>query len=225
MKRYFITGTDTDCGKTYLTCKLVEFFKRNNQQVLAIKPVVSGCSEINNQFTNSDILSLEHYNRHNEIDISPWRFKMPVSPHIAAEAQEQNVTVEQITDYCMSPQFSMYDSLLIEGAGGLMVPLNRNQTWIDFLRYSQIPVIFVVGIRLGCLNHALLTELALNKHSIHCAGWVANCVDPNMLASSENIKTLKNKLSMPFLSEVSYGGTLTNTPQLVELLPKIMHFQ
>ena len=122
----------------------------------------------------------------------------------------KRLSTQAITSFCFDDAFAGLDYLLIEGAGGLMVPLNDSETWLDFLLSSRIPVILVIGMRLGCLNHALLTELALNAHRIGCVGWIANCVDENMLALSGNIKTLSEKMRLPLLATIPYGGKLVD---------------
>lgn len=205
MKRFFITGTDTDCGKTYVTRKLLEHFPRS----VAIKPVASGCSLVNGELVNSDAEHLIQYSSMSMEQINPWRFVMPVSPHIAAFHENKRLCISEIADYCLGLHVDNTDTLFIEGAGGLFVPLNEQETWIDFLKYSEIPVILVVGMKLGCLNHALLTELAFNAHNIPCVGWIANCIDPDMLALEENINTLKNKLKIPLLATIPFKGELS----------------
>lgn len=211
MKRFFITGTDTDCGKTYVTGKLLQHLQRAE----AIKPVASGCSVINEELINSDAEHLIQYCSISMEQINPWRFSMPVSPHIAAFHENKRLSARDIADYCLNLQVDNVDTLLIEGAGGLLVPLNEKETWIDFLKYSEIPVILVVGMKLGCINHALLTELALNAHNIDCEGWIANCIDPDMLALVENIDTLKNKMKMPLLATIPFTGELSSEVRFV----------
>lgn len=205
MKRYFIIGTDTDCGKTYVTCQLLDYFKKQGMNALAIKPVASGCVEQNGQLCSEDVLHLQHHNSDPHQQICQWLFKPPISPHLAAEQAGQSITAQGIVNFCNNQAFTTTDVLLIESAGGLMSPLNNNETWLDVLLLSQTPVIFVVGMRLGCLNHTLLTELALNTHKINCVGWIANCIDENMLALMENIETLSQKLKMPLLTINPYN--------------------
>jgi dethiobiotin synthetase len=216
MKRYFITGTDTDCGKTYITCQLVDYLKAQGKRVVAVKPVASGCTEIEGELISEDALHLQQHNGNVQYQICPWRFKAPISPHLAAEQSGQQLSVQAITDYCHDDVFSDFDYMLIEGAGGLMAPLTYLETWVDFLSYSNIPVILVVGMRLGCLNHALLTQLALTTNNIQCAGWIANCLDKDMLALSENIDTLSAKLPWPLLATMVYGGKLDEKVDLFE---------
>ncbi len=205
MKRYFIIGTDTDCGKTYVTCQLLDYFKKRGKRAQAIKPVASGCIEQDGQLISQDVLHLQHHNSHNHHPICRWLFKPPISPHLAAEEAGQFISAQAIADFCNDPAFSDNDYLLIESAGGLMSPLNNIETWLDVLLLSQIPVIFVVGMRLGCLNHALLTESVINTHRINCVGWIANCIDREMLVLPENIKTLSEKLKAPLLTTITHS--------------------
>ncbi|WP_133127426.1 dethiobiotin synthase [Legionella nagasakiensis] len=206
MKRYFITGTDTDCGKTYITCQLLRYFQQHNKKALAIKPVASGCLEDKGERFNDDLLLLRQYNQTAEQEICPWRLQLPISPHLAAMDEQRELSAQEITEFCYKAGASDTEYLFIEGAGGLMVPLNHEETWIDFLMLSQIPVILVVGMRLGCLNHALLTESVFKMHNIVCAGWIANCLDQDMLALRENIETLSHRLQAPLLATVPYRG-------------------
>ena len=205
MKRYFITGTDTDCGKTHVTCHFIEDYKRQDQRVLGIKPVASGCFEEGGQLFSDDVTRLQAHNPQPHQSICHWLFKPPISPHLAANEVNQVITADAILDFCDT--FTDLDTLLIEGAGGLMAPLNDSETWLDFLIHSQIPAVVVVGMRLGCLNHALLTESVLKAHQIPCLGWVANCLDKDMLSLTENIETLSNKLSWPLLATIPYSNS------------------
>lgn len=204
MKRYFITGTDTDCGKTYVTTRLLNYFSN----AAAIKPIASGCMQIENQLVNSDAQQLQQKTNLSLDVINPWRFELPVSPHIAAKEHGTRVSAKEIADYCLSLQLETVERLFIEGAGGLMVPLNDDETWIDFLRMTELPVILVVGMKLGCINHALLTEAAFRAYGIQCVGWIANCIDPQMLALSANINTLKSKLQIPLLAVLPFAGEI-----------------
>ena len=208
MKRYFIAGTDTNCGKTYVTGQLVDYFKMHSKSVIALKPVVSGCEEVDGVLVNEDVMHLQRHNVAPKLDICRWRFKPAISPHLAAAQVGQSVLTKEILAFCEEEQFKPYEYLLVEGAGGLMSPINQEETWLDFLALSQMPVILVVGMRLGCLNHALLTEMAFANHHIHCIGWVANCLDPDMLELSANIDTLVHKMKLPRLATIAYGSTI-----------------
>lgn len=206
MNSYFITGTDTDCGKTYVTRKLLEFVSKS----IAIKPVASGCFLHEEELISADAQQLQYHNCLSLEQINPWRFPSPISPHIAAREQKVSIIIKELADYCLNFKMEPFETLFIEGAGGLMVPLNDKETWIDFLKLTKIPVILVVGLKLGCINHALLTASALDYYNIPCAGWIANCLYPNMLALDENIETLKEKLSFPLITQIPYGGAIQN---------------
>ncbi len=204
MKRYFITGTDTDCGKTYVTRKLTEAVPDST----AIKPVASGCVLIDGELISSDAQELINNSSLTMQQINPWRFQAPIAPHIAASQDGVCLDIKALTDYCTNLDLPNINTLFIEGAGGLMVPLNDEDTWLDFLKNTHIPVILVVGMKLGCINHALLTAMVLKANGIHCAGWIANCLDKDMLVLDENIQTLKVKLDVPLLAIVPFSGTI-----------------
>lgn len=204
MKRYFITGTDTDCGKTYVTSQLINYYPNT----VAIKPIASGCHQIDGQLISSDTQELVKKNNLDMHLINPWRFTMPVSPHIAAAKEGTTIDLLEVAEYCLNFDLPEVKTLFIEGAGGLMVPLNQEQTWIDFLKKTNIPVILVVGMKLGCINHALLSHYALKTQGVECVGWIANCINPHMLAFEENIVTLTHLLQTPLLAIVPYQGII-----------------
>ena len=210
VKTFFITGTDTGCGKTYVTCQLLNYLHSLGHSALALKPVACGLIQKNGRWVSEDVLLLEQHNQNAADDICRWQFKAPVSPHIAAAREGKALSIKDIADFCSASHFPKLDYLLIEGAGGLMVPLNPQETWLDFLRLTAMPVILVVGMRLGCLNHALLTDSVLKKHHVTCAGWVANCLDNHMLALEDNIELLAQTLNYPQLATVGYQAPLSS---------------
>ena len=211
---YFILGTDTDCGKTYVTCQLVAFAKKN-YTTLAIKPIASGCPLVQNQPVSGDVAELKKANQCGD-SIGGWQFVRPISPHLAAKDHGVDLSIDSIAQFCQP--FTRYERLFIEGAGGLMVPLNESDTWIDFLKRTQWPVILVVGMRLGCINHALLTASTLAANTIHLSGWIANRIDPHMLAYDDNVRTLVRHIHAPMLAEVGFSQTIQPTPALHALL-------
>lgn len=207
MQIIFITGTDTDCGKTYATCQLLKHFQKQGKKAYALKPVASGCLVINNELISADVEQLKVYNSALNLPINHWKFEAPVSPHLAAKASNHLISAEELWAFCNKQPIHDLDYLLIEGAGGLMVPLNDTETWIDFLKLAKIPVILIVGMRLGCINHALLTDQVLASLSNQSLGWIANCIDPDMLMLEDNIDTLINRMKMPYLGRIEYDGT------------------
>lgn len=206
MQMIFITGTDTDCGKTYATCQLLKHFQRQGKKAYAIKPIASGGFIKNNKLINDDVEQLTLYNPKLNLPVNRWTFEAPVSPHLAAKMSNQHISVDELWAFCREQTRPDLDYLLIEGAGGLMVPLNETDTWLDFLSLSKIPVLLIVGMRLGCINHALLTDCMLASQSNPSIGWIANCIDPEMLHLEENIHTLMNRMKMPFLGRIDYDG-------------------
>lgn len=215
LKTYFITGTDTDCGKTYVTVALLNHLRQKQLKVRALKPVASGCQEENGVLINQDIMRLEQANGAQTPPIWQWKLRSPISPNLAAVEDNVIITTSKIKTFYENYPKTDLDCLLIEGAGGLLVPLNDQETWVDFLVQTRIPVILVVGMRLGCMNHALLTAYALNKQHIHCGGWIANFLDPNMLAQAGNLETLKQWLQYPYLGSVSYNGSFFSSTEFV----------
>jgi dethiobiotin synthetase len=203
MKRYFITGTDTDCGKTYVTCILLDHLKKAQ----AIKPIASGVIRRDDAWVNEDILYLQQHNLNPAQPINGWLYPEPIAPHLAAKRHGETLSASDVARFCDSESFSNYEHLLIEGAGGLMVPLNDKETWLDVIQLLAIPVLLVVGIRLGCINHALLTEAVLKQERIACAGWIANCLDKDMALVNETIDTLSSRLSSPLIATVAFGGS------------------
>jgi len=208
MKRFFITGTDTDCGKTWATCALLAHYNRHTLRAVGIKPVASGCLVQDKLLISEDALHLQQSTGLDLDNINPWRYADPVSPHIAAKYTNTPLSIEKIADYCLQFTHASATHLFIEGAGGLMVPLNDKELWTDFLKLTGIPVILVVGIRTGCINHALLTQIALQQQSIPFAGWIANCLYQDMPALAENIQTLQEFLQAPLLGKIAYKGDL-----------------
>jgi dethiobiotin synthetase len=204
MKRYFITGTDTDCGKTYVTSQLINYYSH----AVAIKPIASGCFQVEDQWVSSDAQQLVNKNKLHCNLINPWRFQMAVSPHIAAQKQGTTIDLNEVAEYCLNFYLPEIETLFIEGAGGILVPLNEEHTWIDFLKKTKIPAILVVGMKLGCINHALLSYFALKTHGIECVGWIANCITPHMLAFEENIATLTRFMQVPLLATVTHKGSI-----------------
>lgn len=197
-KHTFIIGTDTGVGKTHVILEFAQKFLQQGRKVSILKPVATGCVLKNNQLYSEDRLRYESmrsifYDANLSI-YENWSFKEPVSPHIAARLNNVNLDANAIALWCEQTIKYSPDIVLIEGAGGLLVPLNINETWIDVLKLLQVPIILVVGMRLGCLNHALLTANVLLANKLPFAGWIANMLDPNCLYPELLIETLKHKI-------------------------------
>ncbi len=213
-KQICIIGTDTGIGKTYITCNILKVLKKYNYKVKAIKPIATGVIKIGDKFLNEDayLLSQEVNMDISDSEINPICFTLPIAPHIAAEIIKYPLSViDVINKNNKTISNDDYDYLFIEGVGGLMVPLNKNETYINLLQSWEFPVILVVGVKLGCINHALLTYNQLKMHKVPILGWIANCVDSEMDFLINNIDYLKNKLSCPLLGVNDFQKELKPT--------------
>lgn len=202
---YFVTGTDTGIGKTWTSLILMRYFQQQGKTVVGMKPVASGCDMIDGQLKNEDALQLQGQASIN-IDynlINPYAFAMPVSPHIAAEKAGQEIEFTHIQQ-AYSKLAASADVVIVEGVGGWMVPLNDKQDVADLAEQLNLPIIVVVGMRLGCINQARLTFAAINGLGLQCEGWIASCVEENMDEVDANIKTLEAFAEMPLLAVFPY---------------------
>lgn len=211
---FAVIGTDTEIGKTYTCCRILEYLVTVGKKVSGLKPIASGVSETPLGVINSD--SYVHYQSSNvKLPISivtPYCFKEAIAPHIAAINEDVALNSAFVVDKINSSiAASDAEIILIEGVGGLMVPLNYQETYLDLLKKLDVPVILVVGIKLGCLNHALLTNEALLNHGLKPVGFIANCLDESMPYRAENITTLEKMLACDLLSIISYGGGIEPT--------------
>ena len=199
---FFITGTDTDVGKTYVACELIRQFVSQGFKVVGMKPVAAGREFIEGKWVHDDVQKLILAGN---VDaplalVNPYGFDEAIAPHIAAENERIQIKTEVIL-YAFQQLSELADVVIVEGAGGFLVPLNEYETLADLAVILNIPVILVTGIKLGCINHTLLTAEAIKKRNLCFHGWVANCLDPSMKAITENINTLTARLkAMPLLT-------------------------
>lgn len=189
---FFITGTDTNAGKTYVACKLIQQYVEQGYKVVGMKPVAAGCDLVDGEWVNEDVLKLEAASNVKAARklINPYSFNEPIAPHIAAEMAGVNIELSVIK-HAFNQLTQMADIVIVEGAGGLLVPLNAHQTIADLIAFLDIPIILVVGVKLGCINHALLTAEAIRHRQLSLHSWVANSIDSNMQAHQENLKQLQ----------------------------------
>ena len=199
---YFVTGTDTGVGKTLICCALLHSFAAQDQRVAGMKPVAAGCDE---DGKNADVKQLRAASNilATYEQINPYSFTHPVAPHVAALNAGVRIDFSRIlTSY--HELTSQVDVVIVEGIGGFKVPLNERQDSAELAQQFGLPVILVVGMRLGCLNHALLTASAIEDCGLKLTGWVANVLDADMLALSGNIAALKQRLAVPLIGVVEY---------------------
>ena len=203
---FFVTGTDTEVGKTYATVAMLRAAADAGLTTLALKPVSAGAEDTADGLRNDDALALADamtlslpYEQ-----VNPAVFKTPASPHIAAALDKKSVSVSRLAGFCRGAMTQSYDLGFVEGAGGWRVPVNERENLSQLVRELQLPVILVVGMRLGCLNHAMLTAEAIRNDGLTLAGWIANRIDPDMGFPEENINTLKAALPAPCLGVIPH---------------------
>lgn len=195
---FFITGTDTDAGKTWATVSLMHYFKRQGKSVVGMKPVASGCLQYQGKLKNADALLIQaNATVPIEYDVvNPYAYENPISPHIAGLDNPllASVVIERFNALKNKAQI-----ILVEGAGGWLSPLSYQMDVADLAKQLGLPVILVVGMQLGCINHARLSWQAIKFQQLPLAGWIAVCKDPHMRELERNIETIKNYLDGPLL--------------------------
>jgi len=200
-KTWFVTGTDTGVGKTAVSCALLVAARREGLRTAAVKPVAAGCDE---HGRNEDALQLMQWMTEPLAyeQVNPVALEAAIAPHIAAQREGRSLQVSRLAGLCRGVMTAGADFVLIEGAGGWRVPVNPRETLADLAVALQTGVILVVGMRLGCINHALLTFEAIRRDGLQVAGWVANQPGEEMPCYRENLETLRQLLPAPLLGEV-----------------------
>lgn len=205
-KGFLVLGTDTNVGKTVVAVNLLSALKGLGYCTIGLKPVASGAQQTKKGLRNADAVSLQQaatiflpYRQ-----VNPFCFAAATAPHIAATYQSCRLSVAEVMERMQPLLNYAVDYLVIEGVGGVYVPLNEKETMLDLMEVLGFPVILVIGLRLGCLNHALLTYESLKKRNIPIACCLCNQVDPSMLFHEENIVMLKQYVQVPFLSYIPY---------------------
>jgi dethiobiotin synthetase len=202
---YFITGTDTGVGKTYFACQLISHFVSLGYQVVGMKPIAAGEDFVDGEWVNDDVLKLEaasNVKAPRELT-NPYSFKEPIAPHIAAERANVSIELSIIHD-AYNKLIELADIVIVEGAGGFLVPISESENMADLIQVIDLPIILVVRMKLGCINHTALTLEAINARNIPLAGWVANQNGEVMDFFTENVTTIariakqKNKLLTDF---------------------------
>ncbi len=203
---FFIAGTDTDAGKTLVSTGILQAANRLGLQTIGLKPVAAGCDETPEGLRNDDALKLQQaasiklgYDA-----VNPVALPAAIAPHIAATQVGRSLSADRIAALCRGSMMQRADLLLIEGAGGWRVPLNGREMLSRVPQLLDTPVILVIGMKLGCINHALLSAEAILRDGLRIAGWVANRIDPQMACYDENLATLRGLFQAPLLGEVPY---------------------
>ena len=201
---FFITGTDTEVGKTTIAAALLHAARQAGLSTAAAKPVASGCEHTAKGLRNSDALALlrECSLSMRYEQVNPFAFEPPIAPHLAAREAGVELSVANLLQPVRDVLALQADFSVVEGAGGWRVPLTGRETLSDLAVQLGLPVILVVGVRLGCINHALLSAEAIERDGLPLAGWVANIVDPATSRLQENLETLTERLMAPCLGQV-----------------------
>ncbi len=203
----FITGTDTDVGKTFIAVKILQSLNAAGYSTFALKPIASGASyNDTNELINDDAKRLlkASSTKMPYHKLNPICYEPAIAPHIAAIKANQILSKIQLVNLIQSHCLTHVDVNIIEGVGGWSVPLNDHECFSDVIQQLQIPVILVIALKLGCLNHAILTQQAIQNANIPMIGWIANCCDPSMLALDENIETLQQWMNSSCLGVIPF---------------------
>lgn len=213
---FFITGTDTEVGKTLVAGALIQKMRAQGIHALGFKPVVAGTyQDRDGKILNEDLetLRLASQLKPEQLVLCPYVFELPIAPHIASGKLGINLELKIMTDAYEQIR-SQAEAVIVEGAGGFLVPINTAENLSDLAQKLDLQIIMVVGMRLGCINHALLTKEAISSRQLKIAGWVANTLSSEMPFLEENVKYLQSKLRAPLLGVI---------PTLPEVLRKQMN--
>ncbi|WP_428311639.1 dethiobiotin synthase [Hydrocarboniphaga sp.] len=207
MKTLFITGTDTGVGKTHVSSLLLSAARAAGVRACGYKPVASGCERIDGELRNEDALALQAAagTREPYAAINPYAFEPAIAPHIAARQAGVTIDLGRLTQGAQQLE-ARHDWLLVEGAGGWLVPLNEQASFADWVAAHGWPVLLVVAMRLGCINHALLSAEAIRSRGLRLIGWVANELPPAQPQVDDNVRTLEQRLDAPLLARLSCGA-------------------
>ncbi|MFV1993265.1 MAG: dethiobiotin synthase [Acidiferrobacterales bacterium] len=206
---FFITGTDTGVGKTLIATALINLLVEQGNKVAGMKPVSCGCLQVDGQWQHDDaqlMMAASNIKLPYEV-INPYAFEPAIAPHLAALQVGETISISLVHEKFRILS-DVADKIVIEGAGGWLVPINNKESMADLAVALGLPVILVVGLRLGCLNHALLTTQSILEKGGELAGWVANSIDPLFKHQKDNINTLKTRIPAPCLGVIPFRDQL-----------------
>lgn len=203
MTAYFVTGTDTGVGKTFVSCALLHRFSQAGRSTIGMKPVAAG---LDADGSNEDVRLLNAASSVKATGdlVNPFSFASPVAPHLAAMEEGRVIRFAPI-HAAFNELKRQADVVIVEGVGGFRVPLGPEGDSADLAQTLGLPIILVVGLRLGCINHALLTVEAIQARGLTLAGWVTNAIDPHMQKREENITALREWIESPLLGMIDHG--------------------
>lgn len=218
-KRFFVTGTDTEVGKTVTSCALLQAAKLSGLKCAGYKPVASGSELTAHGLRNDDALALQRNSgvALNYAQVNPFTFAEPTSPHIVSAEEGRPITGDALSAG-MRELETLAEWVLVEGAGGWFTPLSATLSFADWVRDERLPVILVVGIKLGCINHALLTAQAVRQAGLPLVGWIANDIQPPGKRHAEYLATLNDRLAAPLLGEIPWLADASRREDLGQYL-------
>lgn len=210
MYGYFVTGIDTEVGKTKVAVKLMHQLHERGLRVTGFKPIASGAEKIETGWIQEDVMALQSASTANLPNsvVNPYCFAPPIAPVIAAVEQGTCMTVNHLMSVYKKEIVPHVDAVVVEGAGGWLQPLNEHETLADLACALRLPVVMVVSIRLGCINHTLLTYESIKATGLPIAGWYANHIDPNVDRPKEQIMELQKRLACPLLETIAHEGVV-----------------
>lgn len=215
---YFITGTDTEIGKTTLSSVIIRALVAKGFRTAVMKPVAAGAVSVDGVLHNEDVdtlVSVANVSLPTEL-VCPYLLRTPISPNLSAVQDGREIDVSHIVD-CYRKIHQQAEAVIVEGVGGFLVPFSQDASSADLAEQLKLPVIMVVGLKLGCISHALLTAEAVRARGLVLAGWIANCIDPGMAFSDGNIETLENWLDAPRLGIMPYLKSFEGAEQYLDL--------
>ena len=203
---FYVTGTDTGIGKTFSSCALLHALRQRGYRAVGMKPVASGCEQTVEGLRNEDATALLAASDPAPAyaDLNPYALPLPLAPELAAEAAGVTLSLDPI-EAAFARLRAQADTVVVEGVGGWLAPLSATLDQSHLVQALQLPVVMVVGLRLGCLNHARLTAQAIIASGATCIGWIANEVDPQMERIDDNVALLRARLPMPFWGRLPYA--------------------
>ena len=208
LERLFVTGTDTGIGKSVASAALLHALRREGRSAVGMKPVASGCERHAEGWRNEDALLLQAASapRPDYADVNPFALPEPLAPELAAASANVTITLEPILS-AFARLRAQADCVVVEGVGGWAAPLTATLDQIDLVRALELPVVMVVGLRLGCINHARLTRQAIEASGARLVGWIANDIDPAMARADDNFAILHRYLAVPCWGRLPHATT------------------
>ena len=212
---WFVTGTDTEVGKTFVTSALLLALCARGVKAVGMKPVAAGTDAAGKNDDVEALIAASGVSAPREL-INPYLYQPAIAPHIAAAEEGRVIDIALIVDAFKSLR-EMADTVLVEGVGGFCVPLGPHSDTAELAEALGLPVILVVGMRLGCINHALLSQQAIAARGLKLAGWIANRIDPGMSRFAENLAALEERMAAPLLAVIPAGSTPQKAAALIHL--------